>query len=403
MKKMTKWLAGAGLCLALAVPALAGGYFTNGLPTQSTMTGIETIPFDTNKSGGRSPQSAAITSSDFAGYVGSQPYRGNVLIGGDFGTNLWQRGTTGTATTTALTYQADRWWTLSGTGTELKMIKETTSLPAGFGGSARMQRTASQTGVVASCVGQAVTTGNSYQFQGHTAEFSFWAKYGANFSAALKQVTYTIATGTGNNESAANFSTGAWTGYAVAKAEAKTLTTAWVRYSVDVAIPATATQIGVKACFTPVGTAGANDWWEFTGAQLAVNDNGVEDTNISSYFYRTSQEEQNLQYKYFYALAEPASGAAIPGMCQATGANTNICNVVLPQTMRATTPVITIGTAGTFKVNIAGTPTTIASPTASTCSSSACAVTAANTNTAGQAELLSGGGGSGSWTISAEL
>jgi hypothetical protein len=71
--------------------------------------------------------------------------------------------------------------------------------------------------------------------------------------------------------------------------------------------------------------------------------------------------------------------------------------------MQAAIPTIAITTAGTFKVNIAGVSTTIATPTAGVCASQSCTVTAANTNTAGQAESLTGGGGTGAWDVSAEF
>lgn len=416
-------LAGLALALAMTTSASAAGFFTNGVPpaggTQypSTLplTGNETIPADTNLPSGLNPASEAITTTQLAGFGATQPGSGgwrNALVGGDFGTNLWQRGTTSASVTTALAYTADRWWGLSGTGTAFTVIKETAAadITSGYAASARVQRTAAQTGILPVCVGQVLTSANSTRFQGRLAEFSFHALPGANFSAAGGQVTATIATGTGSDDTAANFSTGTWAGY-VASSTVVTLGSAWDRYSVVATIPQTATQIGVKICYTPVGTAGTNDWFEFAGAQLDVNQAADAKVasgdglayNIASFERRPASIEASLQYVYFYRLAEPASGAAIPAMCQATGATTNICNVFLPNVMRATVPTIAITTAGTFKVNIAGTPTTIATPTASTCSSNSCAVTAANTNTAGQAELLSGGGGTGAWDVSAEL
>lgn len=406
-------LGGAALlAAALASPALAG-YYSN-LPTVTPDSSF-TLPMDTNYGQGRQPQTGKASIGSIASGIAqssiSQGWR-NALIGGDFGTNLWQRGTTGASTTTALLYGADRWWGLSGTGTAFTQARVTTSQTDGFAASNRVQRTAAQTGVLPVCVGQVLTSANSTRFQSRVAELSFHAKVGATFSAASSLITAYIAYGTGSDESAANFSTGSWTGYTEAAATAVTLTTSWDRYSVTGSIPATATQVGVKLCYTPVGTAGATDYFEFTGAQLDTNAAAVAKTSssqvagqysISSFERRPAGIEAILQYGYFWRLNEPASGAAINGMCQATGANTNICNVNLPVIMRATTPTITITTAGTFKVNIAGTPTTISSPTASTCSINSCAVTAANTNTAGQAELLSGGGGSGAWDVSAEL
>ncbi len=415
-------LAGGALLLGTSL-AFSAGFFTNGVPpaggsqypTTIPLTGIETIPVDTNLASGLNPASEAVTVNQLIGAMGantsSVAYR-NGLVGGDFGTNLWQRGTTGASTTTALLYGADRWWGLSGTGTAFTQSKQTgaSDVTNSFQASNRVQRTASQTGVLPICVGQVLTSQNSYRFQNRTVEFSLWALAGATFSAASSNVTMTIAYGTGSDQSAADFSTGAWTGYTAAASQTTTISTTWTRYSAVAAIPTTATQVGVKICYTPVGTAGATDFFEFAGAQLAVNGAAVAYNgstaftgNMLSFERRPASIEALMQYAYFWRLSEPASTAAIDGVCQAVGATTNICNVNMPVVMRATVPTIVITTAGTFKVNIAGTPTTIATPTASTCSSKSCAVTAANTNTAGQVELLSGGGGSGAWDVSAEL
>lgn len=409
-------LAFAGGALLLSTSIALAGYYDS-LPTIGSLAPTFQIPMDTEYAQGRQPQTVrgSLSQIDSAQRqdAGSGGWR-NALIGGDFGTNLWQRGTTGAATTTAVVYEADRFFTFSGTGTEIKAIKETAAgdITQGYIASARIQRTASQTGVIASCFGQALTSNQSTRFQGQVAEFEFHAKTGANFSAAGSIVTGYIITGTGSDDTAANLVAGSWAGQANATATPVTLTTSWDRYSVVGTIPATATQIGVEICFTPVGTAGANDWFETTGLQLDVNSNAVARTNSSqvagqysyaSFERRPASIEAEMQYAYFYRLVEPASTAAIDGVCQAVGATSNICNVNLPVVMRATIPTLTITTAGTFKVNIAGTPTTIASPVASVCSLKACAVTAGNTNTAGQVELLSGGGGTGAWDVSAEL
>lgn len=410
----------AGLALLLALsplPALAGGAFTPGLPAVTQLNGTEQFPLDTMYPSGISPQSAYATTNTMSSALGSRAGATvtNGLVGGDFGQNLWQRGTTSASITTALVFGPDRWAGLSGTGTAFTIIKETAAadITQAFAASARVQRTAAQTGVIATCIYQVLTSANSTRFQGQLTEFVFHALAGANFSAANSNITATIAYGTGTDQSLSSFSTAGWTGQANVVSTAIPISTTWSRYSVVGTVPLTATQLGVSICFTPVGTAGANDWFEFTGAQLDPNPGAVALTGATSvlgsvgsakaFSWRPQETENVLQYTYFYRLSEPASTAAVDGMCQAIGANTNICNVYLPTPMRAATPTIAITTAGTFKVNIAGTPTTIASPVASVCSSNSCAVTAGNTNTAGQAELLSGGGGTGAWDISAEL
>lgn len=403
--------------LLLSSPALAGtttgGYFP-GLPAAvPSLTGNEQVPADTNLPGGLAPQTELVSTGQLIGYsfgsAGGGGWR-NALVGGDFGTNLWQRGTTSASITTAALYGPDRWAGLSGTSTAFTVIKETgaADITAGYAASARVQRTSGQTGILPVCIAQALTSANSTRLQGQKVEFVFHALAGANFSAANSVITASIQYGTGSDQSAATLLAGTWTTQAAISGTLN-ISSTWSRYSVVGTVPASAAQVGVEICYTPVGTAGANDWFEFTGAQLDVNPNAVALNGVvnvgtaASFERRPASEEANLQYAYFYRLNEPASAAGVNGFCQALTASTNQCTVNLPMVMRATVPTIAITTAGTFKVNIANTLTTIATPTAGTCSSDACTVTAANTNTAGQAESLTGGGGTGAWDVSAEL
>lgn len=404
---------------AQAAQAAPTPYFTNGVPPAGgsafpgtiPLTGAEALPTDTMLPSG-SPAAEGTTTLQLAGFgrglAGSGGWR-NGLIGGDFGTNLWQRGTGGTATTTVLTYQADRWWTLSGAATEIKQIKETGAgdTPTGFSASARLQRTAGQTGVVESCEGQVLTSANSVRFAGKRVEFSAELLQGADFSGG-GQVTLTIGTGTGSDESAAAFSTGSWTGYA-STSQTTTISQTWTEYSMVASVPQGVTQIGVKLCFTPSGTAGTNDWVEMAGAQLDSNPaaqgyNGVgASTGVQASFeYRPAEVEARLQQAYFFRLVEPGSGVPVPGSCEATGATSNECVLPLP-TQQRVAGTIGITVPGTFNVNIAGTPTALSAPTAGVCSQFACTITGGNTNTAGQVELLTGGGGTGAWDVDAEL
>lgn len=346
----------AGAFALLAMPAVAAGLFTNGLPiaggTQfpSTipLTGSETIPADTNLPSGLNPATEAITSLQLSGLATStySSWR-NMLIGGDFSTNLWQRGTTSASITTALLYTADRWWGLSGTGTAFTVIRETGAgdITPTVKATARAQRTASQTGVLPVCVGQVLTSENSTSFQGKLAEFSFTALAGATFSAASSNITATIAYGTGSDESAANFSTGSWTGYTAANTTI-TLSTSFVRYSATASIPVTATQVGVKLCYTPVGTAGATDFFEFGNAQLDVNPNAIAnisstDTNYSmlAFEYRPTSIETGLQRAYYYQLNESAAITAYAPCVNSTTSLT-LCLFEFPAVMRGA-PVFT--------------------------------------------------------------
>lgn len=432
MRKFTTLALAGALCLSSVLqPALGAGFFTNGVPpaggtqypTTLPLTGNESIPADTNLPSGLNPASESVTTSQIAGYIGASRGTGfrNALIGGDFTTNLWQRGTSVGSITTTYLYTADRFFAWSGTSTTASVAQDTTAgeVPVGYAMAAKVARTG--TGVVQTCFSQVVESGGSYLFQNTTPEFDFWATAGAGFSAANSNLQVYITYGTGVDEGAQKLAFGlnaggggssGWTGQTNVAAALVPISATVGRYvAVGTVIPATATEVAATICWKPVGASPTNDYVALAGLQLTRNSSlsylagtAVATTNVqASAFERRPQEiETGLQERYFYRVAEPSNGAAVAGICQAVGASTNICNVFSPTAMRTATPTIVITTAGTFKVNIAGTPTTVATPTASTCSNGGCAVTAANTNTAGQAELLTGGGGTGAWDISAE-
>lgn len=435
MKKFSKvglaavLLAGA---LALAGNAFAAGLYTNGLPVAGgtqypstlPLTGNEQVPADTMLPNGRNPATLAITTGQLAGFInGETDTWTNGLIGGDFAANLWQRGTTSASITTSLLYTADRWWGLSGAGTAFTVSRQTASQADGIGASARVQRTAAQTGVLPICVGQVLTTANSWKFAGSKAELSFYAKAGSGFTAAGSRVAATIAYGTTTDGTAANFSTGSWTGYANATVSNVTLGTGWGRFNVVGNIPVTATQVGIKICYTPVGTAGASDFFEFANAQLAVNPNavawlggtGVNQGVMLAFEHRTRPVEILLQQAYYFQVDESAAITPV-ATCANSTTSLALCYLSFPTTMRAT-PVFT-GDGGFTTGFAANTTTAMTAVTACTglAVASAVASTVANPNSvllgctsaagfgaAGTTSFLYSNNGSGKIRASAEL
>lgn len=379
MKLMKSLLLAGAFALALGGAAGAAGFFqfpqAGSVSLTLPLTGDETIPADTNLPSGLNPATEVISVDQLSGgMVGLLDASRNKLIGGDFYQNLWQRGTTSASITTSLLYTADRWWGLSGAGTAFTVAQVTTSQPAGTNGSARVQRTAAQTGVLPVCFGQVLTTGNSASMQSRLVEFSFYAKSGATFSAANSTITATIATGTAADGSAANFSTGSWTGYA-AQATSVIINTAWEKYSVTATIPAAALQVGVKLCYTPVGTAGATDFFEVAEAQLAVNPGALAKTDTSTvdtaysmlgFDVRPSQIEAALQRSFYWRLTETAVITPVAPCVAIDTTHTN-CLLQFPGQMRITpTMTYTTGFAS---------PTSTTQATLGACSALATAVT----------------------------
>lgn len=156
----------------------------------------------------------------------------------------------------------------------------------------------------------ATTTGNiiaitaldnidSVSLQGKLVTLSFWAKAGANFSAANLGVT--LYTGTGTDQSAASI--GTWTGVLKPIDTTQVLTTGWVRYSLPaVTLSATLLQFGLAFTYTPtntignVGSAGADDNVYITDVRL--NEGSVASSERRSYI-----EELRLCQKYFEPIS----------------------------------------------------------------------------------------------------
>ena len=202
-----------------------------------------------------------ITANNFSGR--------NRIINGDFA--IWQRGTSFSPGANLQVYTADRFfmnrngvseWTVSRQGTNEQY-------------SCRVQRNASTTSTQAMRVRQVLESANCGGIVGETVTFSCEIKVGANFSAASGYVTLTIAQGSGNDETGTKMATG-FTG--VVTTSSNTVpTTSWAKYSVTSGvIGSTISQLGVLIEATPVGTAGANDWYEVRNIQLEVGATATE-------------------------------------------------------------------------------------------------------------------------------
>lgn len=322
----------------------------------------------------------------------------NAIIGGDAATNLFQRATTGSSVTTTLTYGGpDRWAYWSGTSTAMTVSKSTTAgdLPAGYSAVFKMARTSGQTGVVQMCMAQEIETVNATRFQGQTAEIDFHASTGANFSAASANMTVVLVSGTGTDEGLAGSSSaafnynaggggsGAWTGQ-VNKPVTVSLGAVSTsnRYSVAIPVPSGATELAVFLCYTPVGTAGTNDYVSFSGIQLTVNNalatvagtNGaalnVNDRRAKVFSRRSQAIETLLQQRYYYQITETAAIFPIAPCAAVDTTHTN-CLIVTPVPMR-TAPTLTFATGF-------ASPTSTTQATLGACTTLIAAVTVTST------------------------
>jgi hypothetical protein len=282
---------------------------------------------------------------------------------------------------------------------------------------------------------QEVESANAYQLAGQTVELSFNANTGANFSAANYNMTAYVVYGTGADEGISKLAYGinagggggsGWTGQTNATAAVIGLggvSTAG-RYVAVANVPSTATEVGVALCWTPVGTAGTNDYVAFDGIQLVRNPalaqyvsttTGYSTATVpaTAFDRRSFQVEAVLQERYFWEISEPAASVAVGSAGTYYTTTTCLVPFAFPVTMRIAPTVSFGGTAlssSTFAV-IANSATPIALATtylvqsalgANTTYVGALKATTA-AQTAGQACMLVGAGGGANIQWSAEL
>lgn len=350
----------------------------------TALTGNEIMPADTGLPGGQNPQTVDIP----VGLLNTSGFR-NALIGGDFNTNLWQRGTTFTAATpTTAAYTADRWFSYS-SGNTVTTTRQTTGTAIdasqGILASMRVNRP-SGTDVTPICVGQVIPAKDAARFLGRNAVFSFYGQAPTTFLSTNQSVDVTIAYVTAADSATPNtitdsFAKSTTTGYTqvVTKANSNAsgttvasgsanipLATTLTRYYVSGTIPTTATSVGVKICFTPAaGTTGtANDYFQFANAQLEAN-NATSSTALgittpTSFARRPLQVETSLQQSFTYALSENTGVFYdAPVTCTASGAA--LIGIQYGTQMRMT-PTLTL-TAGGFSIQTAAAVTAIGTTT----------------------------------------
>jgi hypothetical protein len=203
-------------------------------------------------------------------WTGNQAAGKNGVING--GMDIWQRGTSvslAASTSAANGYTADRWDILNNANQAMTISRQatgdTTNLP-NIQYAARVQRNSGQTGTGTIYMRQSIETANSIPFIGKAVTFSFYARAGANYSAASNYLTYTVGTGTGTDQNPMSF-----TGEATPiNNTTQAITTTWQKFTGTGTLSSSATEIYIGFAYTPTGTAGTNDYFEITGIQIEL-------------------------------------------------------------------------------------------------------------------------------------
>jgi hypothetical protein len=240
---------------------------------------------------------------------------------------IWQRGTSVSGT---YVYGTDRWATLPFATCN---IAQSTSVPTTTGSSfqysAKVGRTASSTATTAIGIMQTIESVNCYDLSGQTVTISFWAKAGANFSAASGTLTGQLYSGTVADQGGSTYYS--WTGGANVPFTGfpfPTLTTSWQKFTLTGTFGAGVLEAALLFYFTPVGTAGADDNFYITGVQLEL---GSTATPFERRLY--NQELANCQR--YYAKIGASSAYTGYGAGEARAAAAANIYMTYPVPMRA--------------------------------------------------------------------
>jgi len=266
------------------------------------------------------------------------PAIGNPILNSAY--QVWQRNTSATYTGATNQYTgADRWSYLGSAGSSATISRQatgdTTNLP-NIQYCTRYLRTASNTDTNTLYFAQTFETINTYQFVGKTITLSFYARKGANYSAASSYLAANLAYGTGTDQ--------ALNGGAAANnivTQQNVLTSTWTRFSVTAAVPTAATQLVAMFTFVPVGTAGAADYYEITGVQI---DQGSVALPFRTYAATLQGELAACQRYYEQINTTSGRNMLSAGYCQTT----SVARFTAPMVQKRTTPTVTI--TGTLNV-----------------------------------------------------
>jgi hypothetical protein len=251
---------------------------------------------------------------------------------------IWQRGTSIAGTTTS--FSADRWQSyrgVAGSTFSRQSTNDTTNLPF-IQNCARVQRDAGNTSTTPIAFAQNFESVNSIPYAGKTVTLSLYARAGANFSQASNALPITLFSGTGTDQ---NTLTG-YAGQTSVIAGTATLTTTWQRFTFTGTFAANITEMAIYiGNYTPVGTAGAADYYEITGVQL--------DYGLVALPFRTNagtiQGELAACQRYYWRWGAQVTGGNPMLTPFGTASSTTQAVISIPTkvTMRATPTLVDYG------------------------------------------------------------
>lgn len=230
------------------------------------------------------------------------------------GFEIWQRGAGSSASipvaASTTLYTADRWYLTTGAN-QASVVSAQPGLIDESNLCGRIQKNSGQTGTTLLTFGYPLDTDELYRLRSNFATVSFRVRAGANWSPTSGTLTCALYVGTGAVTKRGAGFTGETTIFTIATNLTPGGAAILIVGAAGVAIPINVTQGEIQFTWTPVGTAGAADYFEIDDLEL--------DANISTNFTQTSYDrlsfpemlsgcKRHYQKSFLYSTVPAAGG-----------------------------------------------------------------------------------------------
>jgi len=267
------------------------------------------------------------------------------IAGRNGGMEVWQLGTSVALPASALSYALDGWYLSSGTS-QAATISRQAGLTNGSSFSCRIQRNSGQTGTAAMALGFPLDTDELKKMAGQSVILQFTVSTGANWSPTSGALIAAVIVGTG--ASPVKYSSGGYTGAATQINLSTNLAqgaAAATLYSPIAAIPANIGQAEIQFQWTPVGTAGANDWLQIDDVDLRVVPAGLSAGKPaferSEFIWDLWRCRRHYETSYSYGTAVPTATQTNSNFTRCITANSFLVNV-RSQVEKRAVPTVTV-------------------------------------------------------------
>ena len=245
---------------------------------------------------------------------------------GDF--SQWQRGTSFTNPGTRA-YTADRWnWLRAGSTNNGTLTRQTGS----NGYCARIQRDSGTSDTDAIYFAHDIKAAKieALRLAGSRVVLRFRARAGADYSNASSQLAYQIFEGQGTDQ--ALLGSGYTSSNTIISSNV-TLTTSWQTFYVAFDLASSSTGLGVNFIFTPVGTAGAADYYEIEQVSMCdplllthiydARPSHIEEDNCRRYYQSATKRARNGEEYIDFIPIMPSGPSVAVGVGSASSVSKN--------------------------------------------------------------------------------